>query len=89
MTETNLPGRTDWETREYRKDHGHRVAAAQAYRYIGRCIETDDSYLLPPDCEAVIALAAASMRDYAAGRVNDVKDVARETNAAIMTGSAA
>src|ERR1035441_10274217 len=46
MIETNLPGKTAWESQQYRRDHGHRVAAAQAYRYLARRIETDESY--PP-----------------------------------------
>ena len=65
MTE-NLPGKTDWETHQYLKDHGHRVAAAQAYRYLAKRIETDDSYPLPPGNEAVIAHAAAAMQSLAA-----------------------
>jgi len=59
----NLPGKTDWETHEYLRDRGHRVAAAQAYRYLARRIETDDSYPLPPGSEAAIALAAETMAD--------------------------
>ena len=62
-TDNPLPGRTDWESSQYLKDHGHRVAAAQAYRYIGRLIETDPAFPLPDDSEAVIALAAAAMKD--------------------------
>ena len=63
MTERTLPGRTSRETREYLQDHGHRVAAAQAYRYLGRLIATDDTYPLPPGSEDVIALAATAMQD--------------------------
>ena len=89
MTANNLPGRTDWESREYRKDHGHRVAAAQAYLYIGRAIETDPDYPLPPDAEAVIALAYEAMQAYAAGRRDAIKAAAAETSAAITGRSAA
>jgi len=80
----NLPGRTDWETRQYLKDHGHRVAAAQAYRYLASRIETDDDYPLPAGSEAVIARAEAAMQSVAA-----IREVARETNAAITGRSAA
>ena len=64
----NLPGKTDWEARQYRKDRGHRVAAAQAYRYLAKRIETDDTYPLPAGSEAVIAAAAAAMQSLAALR---------------------
>jgi len=76
----HLPGKTETETRQYLTDRGHRIAAAQAYRYLGRLIEADDNYPLPPDAGAVIALAASAMKDihdrrtasldaYVAGRV--------------------
>lgn len=61
----NLPGKTDWETRQYRKDRGHRVAAAQAMHYLGRKIETDPDYPLPPGSDALIAAAAAAMESLA------------------------
>ena len=61
----NLPGRTDWETRQYLKDRGHRVAAAQAFHYLARRIETDDTYPLPPGSDALIARAAAAMQSLA------------------------
>jgi cellulase/cellobiase CelA1 len=100
MIETNLPGKTAWESQQYRRDHGHRVAAAQAYRYLARRIETDESYPLPPVSEAVIALAAAAMQDvhadrlasaeaYAAGRVAAITGAARDTHARITGRSAA
>lgn len=63
-----LPGHTDWETHEYLRDHGHRVAAAQAYRYIARVLETDPAFPLPASAETVIAEAAAAMRDVHAAR---------------------
>lgn len=98
MSETNLPGKTAWESQQYRKDHGHRVAAAQAYRYLARRIETDENCPLPPGSEAVIALAAAAMQNvlaartasaeaYAAERVAAIRSAASETYAGI-TGSA-
>ena len=65
---STLPGKTEAETRQYLRDHGCRVAAAQAYRYLGRLIETDDTYPLPPGSEAVIALAATAMQDVHARR---------------------
>ena len=89
MTEINLPGRTDWESQQYRRDHGHRVAAAQAVRYIGRLIETDDSFPLPEGSEAVITAAAAAMQAYAAARMAAIKDAAREQAATITGRSAA
>ena len=70
MTESNLPGRTDWESREYRRDHGHRVAAAEAYAYLGRLIETDPTYPLPRGAEEVIAAASAAMAGMANARRN-------------------
>jgi hypothetical protein len=95
MSEINLPGKTDWESQQYRKDHGHRVAAAQAYRYLARQIEDDESYPLPPGSEAVITLAAAAMQDanaartarieaYAAQRLVIIRSAASETHTAIM-----
>ena len=89
MTEHNLPGRTDWESQQYRRDHGHRVAAAQAYHYLGRLIETDDSFPLPEDSEAVITAAAAAMQAYAAARMAAIEAAAAETCAAITGRSAA
>ena len=61
MDKPTLPWRTERETREYLRDHGHRVAAVYAYRYIAKRLETDDSYPLPDGAEAVIAAAAAAM----------------------------
>ena len=89
MTEINLPGRTDWESQQYRRDHGHRVAAAQAYHYLGRLIETDDSFPLPEGSEAVITAAAAAMQAYAAARMAAIEAAAAETCAAITGRSAA
>jgi len=74
----NLPGRTDRESHEYLKDRGHRVAAAQAYRYIGRLIETDDSYPLPPGADDIILAAATAMRDIAARRLASAEAYAHE-----------
>src|ERR1035441_5528520 len=79
MIETNLPGKTAWESQQYRRDHGHRVAAAQAYRYLARRIETDESYPLPP----------VSAEPYAAGRVAAITGAARDTHARITGRSAA
>ena len=64
MDET-IPGRTDWESHQYLRDHGHRVAAAQAYRYLARRIEDDDTFPLPPGSDAVITRAAAAMESLA------------------------
>jgi hypothetical protein len=61
--ENLFPGKTAAETQQYLADHGHRVAAAQAYRYLGRLIETDPAYPLPQGTEDVIATAATAMQD--------------------------
>ena len=74
----NLPGRTERESREYLKDRGHRVAAAQAYAYIGRLIGTDDSYPLPDGCDDIILAAATAMRDIAARRLASAEAYAHE-----------
>ena len=74
MTEQMLPGRTAWESHEYLRDHGHRVAAVEAYRYIAKRLETDPSYPLPPGAETVIAMAAAAMQSL--DRLHAAVDVA-------------
>ena len=73
MTEHTLPGKTGHETHEYLRDHGHRITAAQAYRYIWRRIETDPNFPLPDGCEAVIALAAAATQDAHTARTADAE----------------
>ena len=87
MTESILPGKTAWETREYLRDHGHRIAAAQAYAYLGHLIETDGSYPLPEGSDGVIARAAAAMQDVHAARVASVEAYAAERRAAIQAAS--
>ena len=84
-----LPGKTEHETHEYRRDRGHRIAAAQAYRYIARLIETSDDYPLPAGSEAVIAHAAAAMRDVHATRTADAEAYAAGRLAAIYGDLAA
>ena len=84
MTDSPLPGKTEWETRQYFADHGHHVAAAQAYLYIGRRLETDPAYPLPDGTEAVIALAAADMQDVAAAREADSLAWAARRRAALL-----
>ena len=74
MDKPTLPWRTGRETREYLKDHGHRVAAIHAYRYIAKRLETDPSYPLPPGAETVIAMAAAAMQSL--DRLHAAVDVA-------------
>ena len=74
----NLPGRTERESHEYLKDRGHRVAAAQAYAYIGRLIGTDNSYPLPDGCDDIILAAATAMRDIAARRQASIEAYAHE-----------
>ena len=73
MTEHTLPGKTTRETHDYLQDRGHRVAAAQAYHYLARIIETHDDYPLPAGTAAVIAHAAAAMRDVHATRTADAE----------------
>ena len=63
-----LPGRTERESHDYLKDHGHRIAAALAYHDLGRRIETDETFPLPDGSEAVIAQAAAAKYDAHAAR---------------------
>jgi hypothetical protein len=58
-----LPGRTDHETAEYRRDRGHHVAAAMAYQAVGRRLLTDPDFPLPPGSDAVIAIAAAAEQE--------------------------
>ena len=84
MDKPTLPWRTGRETREYLKDHGHRVAAIHAYRYIAKRLEADDSYPLPDGAEAVIAAAAAAMAS-----LDRLHAGVAETVAAMQTGSAA
>ena len=70
MDESVIPGKTPWESREYLRDHGHRIAAAQAYAYLGHLIETDPSYPLPVGAKEVVAAAAAAMEGMANARRN-------------------
>ncbi len=85
MNETNLPGKTGRETHQYLLDRGHRIAAAQAYRYLGRLIEASDAFPLPDGAEAVIALAAAAaaMHDVTAAWQASAEAYAHERAAAI------
>ena len=83
MTE-NLPGKTTWETREYLRDQGHRVAAIHAYRYLASRLETDESFTLPADADAVIQHAADAMQKLDALRAEIAK-----ANAAMPAASAA
>jgi hypothetical protein len=84
MDKPTLPGRTEWESREYLKDHGHRIAVVMAYRYIAKRIETDPDFPLPLDAEAVIARAAAAMQSLAA-----LREGIAGTITAMQVGSAA
>ena len=73
MTAAALEGRTEHESQQYRLDHGHRVAAVQAFAYIGRVIDTDPAYPLPPCTEDIIALAAATMQEIHTRRTADAE----------------
>ena len=82
MNDPTLPGKTERETHDYLQDRGHRIAAAQAYHYLARIIETHDDYPLPAGTAAVIAHAAAAMRDVHATRTADAEAyVARRRDA--------
>ena len=83
MTESILPGRTEWETREYFRDHGHRIAAAQAYGYLGHLIETNPGFPLPAGAEEVIAAAAAAMDGIASARRNAAEASLAKLHAAV------
>ena len=87
MTESTLPGRTERETDQYLRDHGHRIAVAHAYTYLGHLIETDGSYPLPEGSDGVIARAAAAMQDVHTARVASVEAYAAERRAAIKAAS--
>ncbi len=84
MDKPTLPWRTERETRQCLQDQGHRIAAAQAYAYIGRVIETDPDFPLPPGAEDIIALAAATMEAIAARRIASAEAYAHERRAAIQ-----
>ena len=83
MTESILPGKTEWETREYLRDHGHRIAAAQAYGYLGHLIETSPGFPLPAGAEEVIAAAAAAMEGIASARRNAAEASLARIHAAV------
>jgi hypothetical protein len=57
-----LPGKTEHETADYRRDHGHHIAAAEAYRYMWRLLESNPGFPLPPSAETVIAEAHDAMQ---------------------------
>ena len=89
MTEQSLPGKTDRETHEYLRDHGHRITAALAYHYIARRIETDETFPLPPGSEAVIAAAASAMHDVHVARQASAEAYVAAQLAAMHTAVAA
>lgn len=76
--EDPLPGRTAWESHQYLLDHGHRVAVAQAHRYLADRIEADDNYPLPDGSDALVAEAASAF----AAR-EQIRDAAREVLASV------
>jgi hypothetical protein len=84
MDKPTLPWRTERETRQCLQDQGHRIAAIQAFAYLGRVIETDPDFPLPPGTEDMIALAAATMADIAARRQARAEAYALERRAAIQ-----
>ena len=77
-----LPGKTEHETHEYRRDHGHHIAAAEAYRYMWRLLESDPAFPLPASAETVIAEAHDAMQAVHAARAADLEaHVARRREA--------
>jgi hypothetical protein len=78
---------TPREREQHDADNGHRIAAAQAYRYLGRVIETDPTYPLPPGAEDIIALAAATMENINARRIASAEAYAHERRAAIKNAA--
>ena len=48
--ESNLPGRTAWETEQYRKDHGQRAASALGLRLIADFIKNSTGPYPAPGC---------------------------------------
>ena len=84
-----LPGKTGHETHEYLRDHGHRIATAEAYAYLARRIKTDENYPLPDGSDAVIAAAADAMRDVHAARTASIEAYAAERLAVIYADLAA
>ena len=87
MTESNLPGRTSRESDEYQRDHGHHIAAAEAYRYMWRLLESNPAFPLPASAETVIAEAHDAMQAVHATRTADMTAYLAERRAAIQAAA--
>jgi hypothetical protein len=57
MTDTTLPGMTNWERHQYLKDHGRRADTVAEYRAFAAFLEADEDTPLPPDGEPIVAAA--------------------------------
>ena len=68
MTATDLGGRTEWEHRQYLKDHGRRAAVVQAHRDFADFLETDEDSPAPPPDVTVGACRSAEAVDRWAAR---------------------
>lgn len=53
----SLPGRTAWESEQYRRDHGRRAAVVRAHRALADLIEADEDCPIPPGNDIVVAAA--------------------------------
>jgi hypothetical protein len=51
MTESNLPGRTDWESQQYRADGGMHARLAQGLRDAAHYVETHPDIPIPASVE--------------------------------------
>jgi hypothetical protein len=60
MTDTTLAGRTDWEARQYERDHGQRAAVALAYRLVAEFISTDEDGPVPPASTVYVPVSRGS-----------------------------
>ena len=89
MTEHTLPGKTEHETHEYLRDHGHRIAVAEAHAYLACMIKADETFPLPPGSEAVIAAAASAMHDVHVARQASAEAYVAAQLAAMHTAVAA
>jgi hypothetical protein len=66
MTSTTLGGRTEWERRQYERDHGQRAAVALAYRLIADFISTDEDGPVPPPTTVYVPVSKGTQDERAA-----------------------
>ena len=81
-----LPGKTEHETHEYLRDHGHRIATAMAYQDLGRRILADPDFPLPEGHKAVIALAATAEQEAHVKRQASAEAYVARHRAALYAG---